>query len=214
MEKKVQGSWLIHHTHKLQNVTSQGSYEKTYLAGKAGILLSAISGTNEVVVPVEKLNTLARAANINQTFELPKLLEVLEGRELIDNTEHGVGVLGVTTTSALSHTSDIFDSLDPENTEKSVIEIAEKASLTPVSDKTLGEEISDTFRLSGEQVKYVLHDAEQIGFVDTEVLGKSEKLFFNGNLFRRESSRKIKAVLDSLSAQEQTLLGELMLTPL
>ncbi len=50
MDKKTKGSWLIHHTNKLQSVTNQSGYEKTYLAGKAGILLSAISANRQLTV--------------------------------------------------------------------------------------------------------------------------------------------------------------------
>ena len=52
-------------------------------------------------------------------------------------------------------------------------------------------------------------EAEQIGFVDAEKLGGNQTLLFNGNLFRRDTTQKIKAVLDSLSAAEQAKLNEL-----
>jgi hypothetical protein len=81
MDKKVKGSWLIHHTNKLQGVTNQLGYEKTFLAGKAGILLSAISANNETIISNQRLHTLAQAANINTTFELPKLLDVLRNMQ-------------------------------------------------------------------------------------------------------------------------------------
>ena len=68
MDKKTKGSWLIHHTNKLQGVTNQSGYEKTYLAGKAGILLSAISANKDTTVNNDRLAVLARAANINTTF--------------------------------------------------------------------------------------------------------------------------------------------------
>ena len=64
MDKKTKGSWLIHHTNKLQGVTNQIGYEKTFLAGKAGILLSAISSNNQVTVNNDRLTVLAKAANI------------------------------------------------------------------------------------------------------------------------------------------------------
>ena len=54
-----------------------------------------------------------------------------------------------------------------------------------------------------------MSDAEQIGFIDAEDLGGGQRLLFNGNLFRRETTRKIKTVLDSLSSAEQTKLNEL-----
>jgi len=84
VDKKTKGSWLIHHTNKLQGVTNQTGYEKTFLAGKAGILLSAISSNNQVMVNNDRLTVLATAANINTTFELPRLIEVLKQQKLID----------------------------------------------------------------------------------------------------------------------------------
>ncbi|WP_273860678.1 hypothetical protein [Photobacterium sp. GSS17] len=209
MDNKVKGSWLIHHTNKLQSVTNQGQYLNTFVAGKAGILLSAISATDQSEISDDRLNVLANAANINPVFELPKLLDVLSDHDLIDKGKKGVAVLGVTTASALQHTSNIFDSLEPKSIEYSTLEIAEVASSKPISSRELQEKISDIHRLSAKETAQVFHDSEQIGFVDVEMLGKDEKIFFNGNLFRRESAQKVKAVLDSLKPQEQASLNEL-----
>lgn len=210
MDKKLQGSWLIHHTNKLQNVTNQGQYQSTFVAGKAGILLSAISETNQSVLPNDKLEVLANASNINIGFELPRLLEVLKEQELIDITASGVGVLGVTTSSALQHTSSIFESLSPKSIELSAIELAESASINPVLSSELGERLSDDYKLSKKEIQQLFYDSENIGFVDAEAISKDEKLLFNGNLFRRDSAVKTKAVLDSLNSAEQAALAELI----
>jgi hypothetical protein len=45
--------------------------------------------------------------------------------------------------------------------------------------------------------------------VDVEKLGEKEKILFNGNLFRRETMKKIKAVLDSLSPGDQIKINEI-----
>ncbi|WP_102795825.1 hypothetical protein [Bowmanella denitrificans] len=209
MDKKVQGSWLIHHTNKLQNVTNQGDYQNTFVAGKAGILLSAISESNQSVITNERLHVLANASNINTAFELPKLLDILKEQELIDVASNGVGVLGVTTISALQHTANIFESLEPRNIELSAIELAEIASNKPISSNEVSEKLSDTYKLAANDVKQLFYDSEKIGFVDIEPITKSENLIFNGNLFRRDSAIKTKAVLDSLSTQEQSALLEL-----
>lgn len=209
MDKKTKGSWLIHHTNKLQAVTNQLGYEKTFLAGKAGILLSAISANKEIMVGTRRLETLAQAANINTTFELPKLIDVLKSKGLIDSTPTGIAVLGVTTSSALQHTAEIFDSLSPAKKEAAALDLAERASIEPVSDTELSEELGDIHNLSKADIEQTIYDAEEIGFVDVEQLGGKEKLLFNGNLFRRESTKKIKAVLDSLSCIEQTQLNTL-----
>ncbi|WP_345797188.1 hypothetical protein [Castellaniella sp. MT123] len=209
MDKKTKGSWLIHHTNKLQGVTNQTGYEKTFLAGKAGILLSAISSNNQVTVNNDRLTVLAKAANINTTFELPKLIEVLKQQQLIDTAGGGISVLGVTTAKTLQHTSDIFDALTPGSTEVATIALAELASLEPVLADHVAVELADSYQLGKAEIGQLMSDAEQIGFVDAEKLSPGEALLFNGNLFRRETTRKIKAVLDSLTSAEQSKLNEL-----
>lgn len=210
MDSKTKGAWIIHHTGKLQKVTSQVRYENTYLSGKAGILLSAISATNDLSVSNEKLLTLAHASNITK-FELPVLIDVLEKQDLVEKGKSGIGVLGITNSTILAHTSSIFDSLSPNTKEQSSLEIAEQSSIKPISGDVLREEISDLFKLSNTEVKGVLEDSETYGFTDVECLDKMNKIYFNGNLFRRESTKKIKAVLDSLNVDEQSKLKEIEL---
>jgi hypothetical protein len=69
MDEKTKGAWLIHHTNKLQRGANQSGYEKTYLVGKAGILLSDISDNRGATVNNDRLVVLAKAANISVTFE-------------------------------------------------------------------------------------------------------------------------------------------------
>lgn len=209
MDKMTKGSWLIHHTNKLQGVTNQAGYDKTFLAGKAGILLSAISSNNLATLNNDRLNVLAQAANINTIFELPKLIEVLKQQQLVDTTNGGIAVLGVTTAKTLQHTSDIFDALAPNPSEVASITLAEKASLEPVLSSHVTTELADVYKLATPDIQRLMSDAEQIGFIDAEDLGGGQRLLFNGNLFRRETTRKIKTVLDSLSSAEQTKLNEL-----
>ena len=208
MDKKLKGSWLIHHTNKLQKVVNQSGFENTYLSGKSGIFLSAISSNNEVTINKDRLNVLAQAANINTKLELPTIIEVLKERRLIDVTENGIAVLGVTTSSALQHTSDIFDSLEPSSQENAAIDIAERASLKPINSSEVLEEIADIYSIDSTTIKQVIEDSEDIGFVDVENIGGDNKILFNGNLFRRETTGKIKCVLDSLSSEEQIKLTE------
>lgn len=209
MDKKIKGSWLIHHTNKLQGVTNQFGYDNTYLAGKAGILLSAISANKDTTLDNNKLSVLATAANINLSFELPKLIDVLKKQQLIDTATGGIAVLGVTTTSALQHTSDLFDSLKPKASEIASISLAERASISPIFIKDVATELADTYKLASEELNQLFTNAEQIGFVDSEKLDNNNTLLFNGNLFRRDSTKKIKAVLDSLKPDEQIKLNEL-----
>lgn len=199
---------MIHHTNKLQGVTNQSGYEKIYLAGKAGILLSAISANKNITINNDKLAVLASAANINRTFELPKLIEVLQQQKLIDKSSGGVAVLGVTTATVLQHTSDLFDSLTPGANEVASIALAERASVAPIFTNDVASDLADTYKLAVADLDQLFSEAEQIGFVDAEKLGSNQTLLFNGNLFRRDTTQKIKAVLDSLNATEQAQLNE------
>ncbi|MFC4163383.1 hypothetical protein ACFOWU_06955 [Epilithonimonas zeae] len=209
MENKTKGSWLIHHTNKLQTFASQNGYNDTYVAGKAGILLSAVSANDSINVSNEKLDVLASVANINIPFELPKLLDILEEQQLIEKSKTGIAVLGVTTETTLLHTSTIFEDLNPSSIELASLDLAERASITPILYKDIAEEISDIYQLSEKDTTKLFTDAEQIGFTDIENISDDEKLLFNGNLFRRDTAEKIKTVLDSLKPSEQLKLIEL-----
>ncbi|TOO00159.1 hypothetical protein CGH46_22680, partial [Vibrio parahaemolyticus] len=143
MDSKTKGAWLIHNTNKLASATNQGIYENTYLAGKTGILLSAISASNEQTLDDQRLKALANANNINASFELPTILNTLSSHELIDRSSSGIAVLGVTTTSALQHTAKIFDTLSPRAEELSIIELAEITSNRPVGANEVEEYLSD-----------------------------------------------------------------------
>jgi hypothetical protein len=209
MDKKTAGSWLIHHTNKLQGVNNQQGFEKTFAAGKAGILLSAISADGDLKVSPDRLNALARASNINTMFELPSLVKILKENKYLDDSRSGeLLVYGVTSASVLGHTADIFSKLSPERNELAAIELAEIASVAPAKISEVSERIGDLNKLAKAEVAQLLTEASQIGFVEVEQLGSDDGLVFNGNLFRRDITKKIKLVLDSLSPQEQVLLKE------
>lgn len=209
MEKKTEGAWLVQQTSKLQNVNNQTSYENTYFAGKAGILLSALTADEQCTLPKEKVNALAQASNITVSMELPALLDVLENRELISVGSDGIEVLGVTTASTLQHTADIFYDRSPTSFEKAALHIAETCSNRPHADSELKEEIADTHKLSKDEVNTLCNESEQIGFVDVERVDSTKSLYFNGNLFRRETTNKVHTVLSSLADSDQVKLHEL-----
>lgn len=208
MDKKTKGSWLVHQTAKLQNVTNQSAYENSYFAGKAGILLSAISADRQATLNNAKLDALAKASNINTRLELPSLLQALKERELIDIGESGIDVLGVTTAATLQHTADIFEDLAPSDIERAAIALSEHCSTKPQERGEIREQLSDEYSLSQSDASQLLSDSEKIGFADVEKIDSSRILYFNGNLFRRDETKKIHAVLSSLAAEEQQKLAE------
>jgi hypothetical protein len=208
-QEEVSGAWLIHHSSKLQNVSTSIEYENITAAGKSATLLSALSAESEITIPHSRVRTLAVAARIS-SLELPSILGILEKRSLIDQGSEEISVLGLTTRATLSHASDIFESRTPNNIERASLLLAEISSHSPVDKRSIAERLGDEFSLSAYEVGQALNDAEQIGFVDVESLDNQEQLYFNGNLFRRESISKAKSVLDSLTRAEEVAVQELM----
>lgn len=209
MDVKVKGAWIIHHTNKLQGVNEQPQYSEILMAGKSGKLLSAICADNHgLSLDKAKLEALASHAGINK-YELPIVTGILKNQGVVDTSTNGIAVLGVTGSSVLSHTAKVFDSLNPCSTQKSTLDFAEIASGRPQKSSEIKEKLSDNFKLSSQQIENVFDDCEKIGFIDCESLNRNEKLYFNGNIFRRDSTIKINAVLNSLTEQENRSVREL-----
>jgi DNA-binding transcriptional ArsR family regulator len=207
LEPKTQGAWVVHHADKLGHVKEPATFENILVAGKSSTVLAAIAASDEVVLKAERVRALARANGVNQ-LELDSVLTRLESRRLIVRDSSEVQVLAVTTASVLQHTASILDDLSPTPIERASLELAELASEQPVDRAALAERLGDEHRLAGAVVDDLLFEAEQIGFVDTEGQGTG-KLYFNGNLFRRDSIEKTQRVLDSLAPDERANLRTL-----
>ena len=208
MNKKTKGAWIIHHSQKLKGVVGLLSeYEQIDFAGKCGLLLNALAGTQEIEVDNTRLYSLAKANGISTKLELPSILSELERQRLIDRSMSGVAILGLTTKETLEHTATIFETAVPQENEDVALELAEKASDLPMIREAATEYISDTLHVSSKDTSDIIDQCEQIGFVDTETIGDT-KLLFNGNLFRHEEAAKINGVLSSLSsADERTVIA-------
>ncbi|MCX2899005.1 hypothetical protein [Pseudomonas mandelii] len=206
--KETKGAWIIHHGRKLV-LDANGSAEFPALdeAAKAATLLTKLGQTGEDCITKTEVRAIAVASGLNPRLELTGLLQLLEKRRLISQSENEVAILGVTTRAALSQASDIFQDAEPNDYEQASLTLAELASAEPVRRKSVAEEIGDEHLLSSSQVDDFLNRAEEIGFIDREGEG-DDKLLFNGNLFRRDSISKTQKVLSSLGETERRLLQE------
>lgn len=209
MTKEQTGAWVIHHAQKLNSIKEIPDYDAIKIAGKAGILLSAISASTEHTITSDKLKKLANASGIT-TLEIDPLLDILEKSALIECSKNNseINVLGVTSHSILSHTTEIFKNRNPSTSEEAVLALAEESSIQPQKEHNISKYLSDTFKISDKDIAGLLIDSRNIGFVDSESIG-SENLFFNGHLFRRDTISKTNAVLDSLNPSEAKKLNEL-----
>ncbi|MCK1418902.1 hypothetical protein IVB55_39445 [Bradyrhizobium sp. CW4] len=205
MQKNIVGAWLLHHDQKLTH-SKTTAFESIALAGRSARLLSVITREADWSVSSERVNELANGIGIRK-LELPGLLGELERQGLIQQGVSGVSVLGVSQVRLLDHAADIFESQSPGGLERATIELAERGSHSPIRRVDCEEELSDTYRLSSSETDDLFTQSEQIGFVDYESAG-TDRLYFNGSLFKRDQAQKAKRVLESLNATEQQRLLE------
>lgn len=208
MDKKTKGAWLLHHSRKIQSTTNQ-DFDAIAFAGKCGTLLSAISAEHQAQLTQQRLDALARANNLSPRTDVPAILNELQRQKLILPGSGGIEILGITGHAMLEHTTTIFDESAHEAYEDAVIAISELASESPLTDIAASEFISDIYKLTRSEANNTLQLAGDIRFFDSESISSTEKLLFNGNLFRRDEAKKVNAVLSSLKQAESQLLVEL-----
>lgn len=208
MDKKTKGAWVIHHARKLQSTMSQ-DFDAIGFSGKSGTLLSAISAEKQLQIPQSRLEALAKANNISPKTELPSILTELDRQRLIKYGTGAIEVIGLTGQGVLEATARIFDESSHEKHEEIVIKVSDAASENPLTDRSVVEALSDEFKLQNKVVLDMLQLGCNIGFFDSEAISPTEKLLFNGNLFRREDARKINGVLSTIDSSESSRLNEL-----
>ncbi|HAT8555418.1 TPA: hypothetical protein I7221_05370 [Vibrio vulnificus] len=209
MDNKTEGAWLVHHCEKLKTVTNADNfYEQINFAGKCGVILSSLAADSQSLITRERVNALAKAANINTRTELPAFLGELERQRLISTGSDAVEVLGMATSSVLEHTSRIFRESEPDGGEIAVLALAEECSKSPMSEAHAKELISDSFKLDSKKNNQLFQDVECIGFVDNELAYDDNKIYFNGNLFRGTEASKVFSILNSISPEDTSKLNQ------
>lgn len=204
IKPRSKGAWVVHHGQKTAaTVNGAAEFPALDAAGKAASLLSQLAATEQAVIETPRVKALAKAAGLNPKIELPELLKLLVKRRVIQVSATGsVEILGLTSGATVQHAADIFEEQEPTPEERASIALAELTSLAPTPHAHLTEFISDEFKLPSSQTQDFLVRSETVGFVDAE--GQAvDKLYFNGNLFRRDNLTKTKRVLDSLSGADQ-----------
>lgn len=165
-----------------------------------------ISKEVEATIEMERITTLAGGLGIRR-HELPGLLSELQSNGLIHYNDSGATILAVSQQSLLGHATHIFEGLQPSGLEYAALDLAERGSLAPLRREDCEEELADTYSLSASERDDLFRQSEEIGFTDYEGTG-TDKLYFNGSLFRRESARKAKFLLEGLGANDTAKVVE------
>ncbi|NNU57599.1 hypothetical protein [Rhizobium indigoferae] len=207
MDGKVTGSWLVHHTNKLQHFSGASGFDRILSAGKATKLLSALSATQQNVVDMPRVEVLATAANMTP-FELQGALWALEQQQLLQRSVSGVEVFGVTSATVLQRGAEVFAALSPRPEELAAISLAEMASSEPLDKREATRWISDTYRMTSGATDDFLAQTERTRLIDWEKHDAGAIVYFNGNLFKGGDLKKVSAILSQLNATERSLMSE------
>lgn len=203
MEDQTKGAWIVHHAGKIEECGSAGGMDNLRKAGNCGMLLSALTGSKQSQLGMDKVKILAEAAGLDLTYQLPSLLDTLESQALIDRGSDAIEVLGLTTRGVLEHTSKILTNLSPQPIELASLDAAEQCSHAPRTNAELSGYLGDQYQLASGNLSTLISNIELLNLCDVEPFDKSTKVYFNGSLFRGNSLKKTKAVLDSLSSTDQ-----------
>ncbi|MGO7307005.1 hypothetical protein ACCS91_24265 [Rhizobium ruizarguesonis] len=210
ISKKERGAWVVHHSQKTaatQNAPAE--FPSLDAAGKAASLLSQFAASEQSNIPKQNVDAFARASGLNPKTELSSLLEMLKRRRVIDVSQGGdVEVLGLTTSATVQHASDIFEEQEPTAEERATIVLADLASTSPVLRREAAQFISDEFGLASARTTELLERSDAIGFVDGENID-NDRMYYNGNIFRRDNVSKTQKVLSSLSVPDIAKITEL-----
>lgn len=209
MDKQTKGAWVVHHGKKVAaDVRGAAEFSAIDIAAKSASLLARMAESDETKLGPQSVQAAGRVGGLSPKTDLPACLDQLQRRKLIDRSSTGeVVVLGVTTGTALVHAADLFEDNEPQPLERAAIDLAETTSKEPLLRETVEEYIADTHHIASGDVTEFVDQAAEIGFVDSEGEGE-DRLFFNGNLFRRDTASKTRKVLDSLDDHEQRKLVE------
>jgi hypothetical protein len=207
MDKSTMGAWIIHHGRKLNdNTNAAAEYSAIDIAAKSASLLSRMAASEQDELPLSLVTTLGKVGGLNPKTELRACLEELKQQRVIDVSKSGtVAVLGITANSALGHAADLYIKNSPEAHENAVIDLSEKVSQSPINLQIALEYVSDTHKLTSPNAKEIINQATSIGFIDTDA-DRHDPLFYNGNLFRRDTIAKTQKILTSLNQSEQNNL--------
>jgi hypothetical protein len=208
--KKEKGAWIVHHSQKTASTqNASAEFPAIDAAGKASSLLSRFAASEELHIPKKRVDAYAQAAGLNPKTELTSLLDMLKRRRVIDTSQNGdVVALGLTSGATVQHAGDIFEEQEPTAEERATVVLADAASASPVMRKETIELISDEFSLPSQRAGELLERSELIGFVDAEAIDGS-RVYFNGNLFRRDNITKVSRVLGSLTHGDNVKVAEL-----
>lgn len=210
MEKRTEGAWIIHHAKKINNFQDTSDFGEIEIAGKCGIFLSNLAASDEEsTLDKHKVAAIATASNI-KPIELAAVKAALQDAQLIETSKGGgLSVLGITSSSVLSHTADLFNDVTTDNFQKASLELANIISEKPLGELFLREYISDNYKLDTAKTERLFNQAEDKSLIDFEVLEKKDKVYFNGNLFRKEDIAKTNKILSSLQPEDVKKVSEL-----
>ncbi|MGO8841102.1 MAG: hypothetical protein ACLQF1_08205, partial [Methyloceanibacter sp.] len=155
MDSRTKGAWLLSHSKNLDIVIGATRFENIAYAGKIGRLYNVLRrGTADE--PTSRLDgdLVTKLCQLNN-IDLATRREGLrllreEGRVEVD-ADGSVIVLGATTRTVLETAANVFDSANPTDDERAVLDLSQKISERPIERKIAEELIGDSYKLGARR---------------------------------------------------------------
>ena len=209
-DENVIGPWIIHHGRKLTEFRGGGNdFPSIEVAAKSATLLANIGATNQTELTEKQVETIAKNIGLSVHLELPQILNILEQKRLIDRTDSALAVLGVTPHTAVKYATEIYFDKNPSEKEHAAIMVSELTSDAPKRHSEILERVGDISKLDCKEVLSFLSNIEYFGFIDF-IKSRDEKLYFNGNLFRKEGVEKTFNILNRLTDVETQNMNDVI----
>lgn len=213
MDVKTQGAWLLAHSKSLDAVNGAGRLENIQYAGRVGrlynLLRRNIQGVETPTINSEAVKQICQLNGIDRSAREAGL-QCLKTEGRIDLASNGgVAVLGATAPMVLETTAKIFESTNPTNEERAVIDVSEKIASRPGERGAVTEFVSDVYEIAISQVSELVNVCKNTAIFD-QVEDRGRFILFNNNTFR-DAGYAVKAywLIQSLNSGEQSKLAEL-----
>lgn len=218
MDNITKGTWIINSVKHLvdakTNTLELNSLEATEQAGKAGILLARLASDNQEIVSRDKLSIFARQSGLT-SGEIPTYANYLKGQGKVDFSKDNLGrikeleVYCFSMEDAIETTTNIFESLQPKETEEaSIIGLQSTFELPRTKDEFINEITCKG--IEENTANEVMQLQQTLSLVKTNV-ADDKPILFNEYAFSGDSV-KIKKALTSLSTQDSDMVKHILET--
>jgi hypothetical protein len=216
MEKLKTGIWVVNTRKQLTalrgDIPGYQLFEITDMAGKCGALFSKVSSDQSEIIPIERLEIYASQSGIRKT-EFEFCLKEMEktGKIVVQSLKTGI-IKGIesycfSTADVINAVGEIYQSNNPNTTEKINLDSLEISSTMPYKENELKSQLCNKGYIERDVIA-ALHLQENfhlIGVKRNEFV--SQAIFYNEHIFQTNPTKIVKAI-EGLNENEKQIVLE------